>query len=124
MEKGLCWSGDQEADVTVLSYMIIWTWEKFTEGITPPICVLWQRCQTQASPQWRLMKTHLELAKKHLKDSQNVRNKILWSDEPQFQSVVIAALCCGVVSQQQGLNTAKYRDNLNENLVLSIQNLS
>ncbi len=28
------------------------------------------------------MKTHLEFAKKHLKDPQTVRNKIPWFDEP------------------------------------------
>ncbi len=27
---------------------------------------------------------HLEFAKKHLKDLQTMKNKILWSDEPQF----------------------------------------
>ncbi len=32
------------------------------------------------------MKTHLEFAKKHLKDPQTVKNKILWSNEPQFQA--------------------------------------
>uniref|UniRef100_A0A8C2JHK5 Uncharacterized protein n=1 Tax=Cyprinus carpio TaxID=7962 RepID=A0A8C2JHK5_CYPCA len=32
------------------------------------------------------MKTHLEFAKNHLKDPQTMRNKILWSDEPQFQA--------------------------------------
>ncbi len=31
------------------------------------------------------VKTHLEFAEKHLKDPQTVRNKIIWSDEPQFQ---------------------------------------
>ncbi len=32
------------------------------------------------------MKTHLEFAKKNLKDSQTLRNNILWFDEPQFQA--------------------------------------
>jgi len=36
---------------------------------TRPIWALWQSGQTQATPQWRHMKTHLELAKQHLKDS-------------------------------------------------------
>ncbi len=40
--------------------------------------------QTQSSPQWIQKKTHLESTKKHLKDPQTLRNKILWSDEPQF----------------------------------------
>ncbi len=53
---------------------------------TPPIWALWRCGQTQSSLQWRHMKTHLEFAKKHLKDPQTVRKKILWSDEPQFQA--------------------------------------
>jgi len=32
------------------------------------------------------MKTHWGFATKHLKNSQTARNKILWSDEPQFQA--------------------------------------
>ena len=31
------------------------------------------------------MKARLEFAKKHLKDSQTVRNKILWSDETKIE---------------------------------------
>ncbi len=53
---------------------------------TPPIWALWRCGQTQSSPQCRRMKTHFEFAKKHLKDPQTLRNKILWSDEPQFQA--------------------------------------
>ncbi len=53
---------------------------------TPPIWALWRCGQTQSSPQWRHIKTHLEFAEKRLKDPQTVRNKILWSDEPQFQA--------------------------------------
>ncbi len=32
---------------------------------TPPIWALWRCGQTQSSPQWRHMKTHLEFAKKN-----------------------------------------------------------
>ncbi len=54
---------------------------------TPPIQSLWLCSQTQSSPQWRNMKTHLKFAKKkHLKDPQTLRNKIIWSDEPQFKT--------------------------------------
>ncbi len=53
---------------------------------TPPIRSLWLCSQTQSSPQWRHMKTHLEFAEKHLKDPQTLRNKIIWFDEPQFQA--------------------------------------
>ncbi len=31
------------------------------------------------------MKARLEFARKHLKDSQTVRNKILWSDETKIE---------------------------------------
>ncbi len=51
---------------------------------TPPSWALWRCGQTQSSHQWRHMKTHLEFAEKQVKDPQTVRNKILWSDEPQF----------------------------------------
>ncbi len=64
-----------------------------------------RRCgQTQPSLQCRHMKTHLELAKKHLNDPQTVRNNIIWSNETQFQA-------------------SKYRDSLNENPIQSIQHL-
>ncbi len=39
------------------------------------------------------MKTHLEFAKKHLKDPQTVRNKIIWSDEPQIQAYMYVCVC-------------------------------
>uniref|UniRef100_A0A8C1XW08 Uncharacterized protein n=1 Tax=Cyprinus carpio TaxID=7962 RepID=A0A8C1XW08_CYPCA len=35
------------------------------------------------------MKTHLEFSKKHLKDTQTPRNKILWSDKPQFKTLCL-----------------------------------
>jgi hypothetical protein len=34
----------------------------------------------------RHMTAHLEFAKRHLKDSQTMRNKILWSDETKVES--------------------------------------
>ena len=33
----------------------------------------------------RLMTARLELAKRHLKDTQTMRNKILWSDETKIE---------------------------------------
>ncbi|KAK3552214.1 hypothetical protein QTP86_005893 [Hemibagrus guttatus] len=68
----------------------------------------------------RHMTAHLEFAKRHLKDSQTTRNKILWSDgtknelfglngkrhvwrKPKQGSMVVAASCCGDVFQQQEL---------------------
>ncbi len=71
----------------------------------------------------RHMKACMEFAKKHLKDSKMVTNKILWSDEAlilsgmfgenqallitcpiqsQQWSMVVAASCCGGVFQLQG----------------------
>ncbi len=73
----------------------------------------------------RHMKARMEFAKKHLKDSKMVTNKILWSDETKIElfglnskryvwrkpgqtiqsqqwSMVVAASCCGGVFQLQG----------------------
>ncbi len=99
------------------------------------------------------MKTHLECAKKPLKDPQTVRNKIIWSDTPQFQtsclketssahhlqSTIPKVKCAGsslmlwgcfsvagterLIRVEEKLNAPKYRDSLNEILVQSIQNL-
>uniref|UniRef100_A0A7N8Y2H6 Sleeping Beauty transposase HTH domain-containing protein n=1 Tax=Mastacembelus armatus TaxID=205130 RepID=A0A7N8Y2H6_9TELE len=44
---------------------------------------LWQSGPTEASPQ--CMKARIEFAKKHMKDSQTMRNKILWSDETKIE---------------------------------------
>ncbi len=76
-----------------------------------------------------IMKARMEFAKKHLKDSKMVTNKILWSDETKIElfglnskryvcenqallitcpiqsqqwSMVVAASCCGGVFQLQG----------------------
>ena len=93
---------------------------------TPPIWALWQSGHKQKPLlSERNMKAGLEFVKKHLKDSQTVRNKILWSDEsdiePQSASVlsclkqgaahhlpntilmIVEASCCLRVFQQQGL---------------------
>ena len=70
----------------------------------------------------RHMTACLEFAKRHLKESQTIRNKILWSDETNINSLswipsiasggnlapsllwcmVVAASCCGDVFQRQG----------------------
>ncbi len=119
---------------------------------TPPSCALWRCGQTQSSSQWRHMKTHLEFAKKHLKDPQTVRNKIPWFDEPlsimfegkpgtthHMQSTIPKVKCAGIslmlwscssaagteglVRVEEKLSAPKYRDSLNENPVQSIYNL-
>ncbi len=120
---------------------------------TDPQVALWQCVKTQCFLQCRRMKTHLELAKKHLKDPQTVRNNIICSDEPQFQasclkgtssanytqSIIPKVKCAGsslrlwgcfsaagtegLVRVEEKLNAPKYRDSLNENPVQSIQNL-
>ncbi len=120
---------------------------------TPPIWALWRCGKAQSSLQWRHMKTHLEFAKKHLKDPQTVRKKILWKDEPQFQasclketssahhmqSTIPKVKCAGsslmlwgcfsgagterLTRIEEKLNAPNYRDSLNDNLVQSIQNL-
>ncbi len=120
---------------------------------TPSIWALWRCGKTQSSLQCRHMKTHLEFAKKHLRDPQTVRNNILWSDEPQFQASCLKETrycsshaeyipkvkCAGSslmlwgcfsaagtewnVRVDEKLNAPKYWDSLNENPVQSIPNL-
>ncbi len=120
---------------------------------TPPIWALWWCGQAQSSPQWRHMKKHLEFANQHLKDPQTLRNKIPWSDEPQFQascleesssayhlqSTIPKVKCAGsslmlwgcfsvagtegLIRVEEKLSAPKYWDGLNENPVQSIQNL-
>ena len=41
--------------------------------------------QMEATLQKKHMTAHLEFAKGHLKDSQNMRNKFLWSDETKIE---------------------------------------
>ena len=48
---------------------------------TPPIWALWQSGQREASPQW---KTH-ESPRGILKDSQAVRNKVIWPDDTKIE---------------------------------------
>ncbi|KAL0173820.1 hypothetical protein M9458_029788 [Cirrhinus mrigala] len=64
----------------------------------------------------RHMKARMEFAKKHLKDSKMVRNKILWSD---FSAAGTGRL----VAIKGKMNVAKYRDILGENLLQSAQDL-
>ncbi len=96
--------------------------------------------------------TALEFAKKHLKDPQTVRNKILWSDDAQFQasclketssahlvqSTIPKVKCSGKQPHALGCfseaedwathqsrkkaQCTKYWDGLNENPVQSTQN--
>ena len=67
------------------------------------------------------MTAHLEFVKRHLKDSQTMKNKIIWSEETWIELFGLnakchiwrkpatmlhlrdAASCCGDVFQQQGL---------------------
>ena len=39
------------------------------------------------------MAARLEFAKRHLKDSQTIRNQILWSDETKFELFSLNAKC-------------------------------
>ncbi len=104
----------------------------------------------------RHMKARMEFAKKHLKDSRMVTNKILWSDETKIElfglnskryvwrkpgtahhlsntvpkvkhgggSKSFSAAGTGrLVAIEGKMNAAKYRDNLDENLLQSAQDL-
>ncbi len=120
---------------------------------TPLIWALCRCGQSQSSPQWRPKKTHLEITQKHLKDAQTLRNKIICSDESQFQASRLKGtrLCStpaeyipkvkcagsslmlwgcfsaagteGLIRLEEKLNAPKYWDSLHENPVQSIQNL-
>jgi hypothetical protein len=39
------------------------------------------------------MTAHLQFAKRHIEDSQTMRNKILWSDETKFELFGLNAKC-------------------------------
>uniref|UniRef100_A0AAZ3PSS9 Uncharacterized protein n=1 Tax=Oncorhynchus tshawytscha TaxID=74940 RepID=A0AAZ3PSS9_ONCTS len=92
--------------------------------------------------------TRLEFAKRHLKDSQTMRNKFLWSDQIKFELFVLNArhpawrkpgtiprvkhgggsIMLWDVFQRQGLGDysvvgEKYREILDENLLLSAKDL-
>uniref|UniRef100_A0AAZ3QZA8 Transposase n=1 Tax=Oncorhynchus tshawytscha TaxID=74940 RepID=A0AAZ3QZA8_ONCTS len=99
------------------------------------------------------MTAHLESAKRHLKDSQTMRNKILWSDETKMElfglnakrhiwrkpgtiptvkhggvSIMLwgcfSAAGTGRLIRIEGkINGAKYREILDENLLQSTQDL-
>jgi hypothetical protein len=98
------------------------------------------------------MTAHLEFAKRHLKDSQTMRNKNLWSDETKIELFVLNAKrhiwrkpgtmptvkhggsiilwgCFSVartgrlVKIEGKMNRAKYREILDENLLQSAQDL-
>ncbi|KAI2654844.1 Transposable element Tcb1 transposase [Labeo rohita] len=84
----------------------------------------------------RHMKACMEFAKKHLKDSKMVRNKILWSDETKIELFGLnskrlilseyspkTAGTGRLVAIEGKMNAAKYRDILDENLLQSAQDL-
>ncbi len=78
---------------------------------TPPFWALWWCSQTQSSHQWRHMKTYLEFAKQHLKDPQTLRNKMIWSNEPQgtahhLQSAIPKLKCAGSSLKLRGCFSA------------------
>uniref|UniRef100_A0AAZ3Q7Q8 Transposase n=1 Tax=Oncorhynchus tshawytscha TaxID=74940 RepID=A0AAZ3Q7Q8_ONCTS len=93
------------------------------------------------------MTAHLEFAKRHLKESQTMRNKILWSDETKIELLGLNAKChvwrkpdtiptvkhgggsimlwgcssaagTGILVRFEGkMNGAKYREILDDNLL-------
>ncbi len=115
----------------------------------PPIWALWRCGKTFSSPRWRAIKAHLEFAKK---DPQMLETRFsglidlnskhhVWSKPGTFhhlQSTIPKVKCAGnslmlwgccsaagtegFIRVEGKLNTAKYRDSFNENLVKAIQN--
>jgi hypothetical protein len=82
----------------------------------------------------RYMTACLEFAKRHLKDSLPMRNKIFWSDETKIEGFGLNAKChvwrkplaagTGRLVRIKGkMNGAKYRGILDENLLQSAQDL-
>uniref|UniRef100_A0AAZ3QHX8 Transposase n=1 Tax=Oncorhynchus tshawytscha TaxID=74940 RepID=A0AAZ3QHX8_ONCTS len=82
------------------------------------------------------MTAHLEFAKRHLKYSQTMRNKILWSDETKTELFglnarrhvwrkpsTIPTVRHGGGRIEEKMNRAKYREILDENLFQSAQDL-
>ncbi len=112
---------------------------------TPSIWALWQCGKNQSSLQCRHKKTHLEFAKKHLKDPQTDEHQFQasclkeTSSAHHLQSSIPKVKCAGnslmlwscfsaagtegLIRIEEKLNAPKYRDSLNKNLVQSIQNL-
>ncbi len=110
---------------------------------TPPIWALWRCGQTQSSPQWRCMETHLEFAKMYY--------LVWWTSIPSFmlerkqallhhmQSTIPKVKCAGssfmlwgcfsaagtgrLVRVEGKLNAAKYINILNKNLFHSALDL-
>ncbi len=64
-------------------------WEKIVEVnhhcSPPPVGALWQSGRRKPLLSARHMKARMEFAKKHLKDSKMVTNKIIWSDETKIE---------------------------------------
>ncbi|KAG2455346.1 TCB1 transposase, partial [Polypterus senegalus] len=81
----------------------------------------------------RHMAAHLEFAKRHLKDSQTMRNKILWSDETKIELFGVNArrhvwrkpdtAHHRLVRIKGKMTAAMYRDILDENLLQSTLDL-
>ena len=101
----------------------VWIWKKLPER-QPTLH--WSGIYVRVARQKPFLseihiKASLELSKKHLKDSQTLRNNNLWSDEIKFElfrlnskryvwripsqrwSMLVATSCCGGVFQRQGL---------------------
>ncbi len=113
---------------------------------SPPIWAWCQCGQTQYSPQWRHMKTCLEFAKELLNHPQTQFNQFqasclmeTSSAHHHMRSTIPKVKCSGsslrlwgcfsaagtegLVRVEEKLNTAKYWERLNENLVQGNQNL-
>ena len=90
-EKGLGQGGDQEPDshsVRALEFLCgdrrIFQKDNHLCS-TPPIRPLWLSDQTEATPQKKAHDSPLGVCQKAPKDSQTMRNKILWSDEMKIE---------------------------------------
>ena len=79
-EKGLGQGGDQEPDGhSDRARVILWRWEKLPEG-QPSL-----QFSTNQAFCGRVARGKQLLSKRHLKDPQTMRNKILWSDESKLE---------------------------------------
>jgi hypothetical protein len=97
------------------SSVLLWRWENLPEG--QPSGLYGRVARRKPLLSKCHMTARLEFAKRHLKDSQTLRNKILWSYDTKFElfglnvklyvtrnpgttlmwSIVVAASCCGDV---------------------------